>query len=94
MTQQEADERVKQAMRDVALEDKADTQVMHLSGGMKRKLCIAIAFAGDSNVIILDEPTSGMVSCFGFTFPFSPYLRPIPIAHHCFSFVVVVGSLF
>ncbi len=31
-----------------------------LSGGMKRKLSVAIALIGDSKVVILDEPTSGM----------------------------------
>ena len=27
---------------------------------MKRKLCVAIALIGNSKVVILDEPTSGM----------------------------------
>jgi len=31
-----------------------------LSGGMKRKLSLAMSFIGKSNVIILDEPTSGL----------------------------------
>ena len=31
-----------------------------LSGGMKRKLHLAMALTGDSKVLILDEPTSGM----------------------------------
>ncbi|XP_044541272.1 phospholipid-transporting ATPase ABCA7 [Gracilinanus agilis] len=32
----------------------------HLSGGMQRKLSIAIAFVGNSRVVILDEPTAGV----------------------------------
>ncbi|CAK9289939.1 unnamed protein product [Gordionus sp. m RMFG-2023] len=32
----------------------------NLSGGMKRRLCIAIAFVGNSKIIILDEPTAGV----------------------------------
>jgi ATP-binding cassette subfamily A (ABC1) protein 3 len=31
-----------------------------LSGGMKRKLSITIAFLGDPTTIILDEPTSAI----------------------------------
>ncbi|KAF4706397.1 hypothetical protein FOZ62_014853, partial [Perkinsus olseni] len=31
-----------------------------LSGGMQRKLSVAIAFVGDPKLVILDEPTSGM----------------------------------
>lgn len=29
-------------------------------GGMQRKLSVAIAFVGDANVVVLDEPTSGV----------------------------------
>ncbi len=32
----------------------------HLSGGMKRKLSILLAFLGKAKTIILDEPTSGV----------------------------------
>lgn len=32
----------------------------HLSGGMKRKLCLALALAGNPPLVILDEPTSGV----------------------------------
>jgi ATP-binding cassette subfamily A (ABC1) protein 3 len=31
-----------------------------LSGGNKRKLCLAIALVGNSKIIFLDEPSSGM----------------------------------
>ena len=42
------------------LKDKRNTQTQHLSGGMKRKLSVGIALIGNSPVVILDEPTSGM----------------------------------
>jgi ABC-type multidrug transport system ATPase subunit len=62
VSKDEADEQVDQAIRDVALFEKRNTLSKDLSGGMKRKLSVAIAFSGGSSVVILDEPTSGMVS--------------------------------
>jgi len=32
----------------------------NLSGGMKRRLSIAISLAGSSKIIFLDEPTTGL----------------------------------
>ena len=43
----------------VGLADKATTPAQALSGGMKRKLQVAIALLGNSRVVLLDEPTSG-----------------------------------
>jgi ATP-binding cassette subfamily A (ABC1) protein 3 len=45
---------------DVGLADKSNVQAHALSGGMQRKLSLAIAFLGDSSVVFLDEPTAGM----------------------------------
>jgi ABC-type multidrug transport system ATPase subunit len=58
----EAEEHIDQAIRDVALFEKRNSLSKNLSGGMKRKLSVAIAFCGNSKVVLLDEPTSGMVS--------------------------------
>ncbi|XP_066910613.1 phospholipid-transporting ATPase ABCA3-like [Clytia hemisphaerica] len=51
---------VDQMIKSLALEDKRDTQSRNLSGGMKRKLSVGNALVGNSKVVILDEPTSGM----------------------------------
>lgn len=45
---------------EVGLWEKAHTRSAALSGGQKRKLSLGIALIGDSKVVVLDEPTSGM----------------------------------
>jgi ABC-type multidrug transport system ATPase subunit len=60
MSYEQAEASVKSAIEDVALLDKKNTYAKNLSGGMKRKLSLAIAFCGDSKVVFLDEPTAGM----------------------------------
>jgi len=60
LSKEEAEASVIQSIEDVALLEKRDEHSKHLSGGMKRKLSLAIAFCGDSKVVFLDEPTSGM----------------------------------
>ncbi|XP_065846636.1 phospholipid-transporting ATPase ABCA1-like isoform X2 [Oscarella lobularis] len=45
---------------DLNLSEKKSSRVSNLSGGMKRKLSIALAYIGDSRVVILDEPTAGV----------------------------------
>ena len=51
---------IERLITDVNLQEKRHEYSKNLSGGQKRKLSVAIAFAGKSKVIILDEPTSGM----------------------------------
>ncbi|XP_078096553.1 phospholipid-transporting ATPase ABCA3 isoform X2 [Mustelus asterias] len=53
-------EEVNQTLRMLKFEDKRKAKVKTLSGGMKRKLSIGIALIGNSKVVMLDEPTSGM----------------------------------
>ena len=42
------------------MEDHSRVRARHLSGGMKRKLSILLAFVGRCQTVILDEPTSGV----------------------------------
>jgi len=60
MSKAEAEEQIDQLIKDVALSEKSNTPSSKLSGGMKRKLSVAMAFCGGSTVVFLDEPTSGM----------------------------------
>jgi len=54
------DERVPQLLAFMHLEEKANAQVMQLSGGMKRRLIVARALIGNPDLVILDEPTTGL----------------------------------
>jgi len=51
---------VDEILREVDLEQKKNDKVLSLSGGQKRKLCVAIAIIGDPKYIFLDEPTTGL----------------------------------
>jgi lipooligosaccharide transport system ATP-binding protein len=44
----------------VQLADRADSKVDPLSGGMKRRLTIARAMVNDPELVLLDEPTTGL----------------------------------
>lgn len=51
------------ALEDVDLSQHQYKPVGALSGGMKRRLSIAISFIGNSKTVVLDEPTSGVDPC-------------------------------
>ena len=53
-------EEIDSLLTDLDLLPKKNYQARFLSGGQKRKLCVAMAFIGGSKIILLDEPTSGM----------------------------------
>uniref|UniRef100_A0A671RDV5 ABC transporter domain-containing protein n=1 Tax=Sinocyclocheilus anshuiensis TaxID=1608454 RepID=A0A671RDV5_9TELE len=56
----EAEKEVENMLKDLGLPHKRDEEAQNLSGGMQRKLSVAMAFVGGSKVVILDEPTSGV----------------------------------
>ncbi|XP_059140192.1 phospholipid-transporting ATPase ABCA1-like [Physella acuta] len=56
----EVKKETEEMIKDVGLPNKRKEKAENLSGGMKRKLSVAIAFVGGSKTVILDEPTAGV----------------------------------
>jgi ATP-binding cassette, subfamily A (ABC1), member 3 len=56
----EIESQVDDIIKVVMLEEHQNKISKTLSGGMKRKLSLAMALVGGSRLIILDEPTSGL----------------------------------
>lgn len=52
--------RVPQLLAFMQLEERGDSRVMQLSGGMKRRLTIARSLIANPELIVLDEPTTGL----------------------------------
>ena len=57
---QEIEDKVKKTLEIVMLTEHKNKISKELSGGMKRKLSLAMAIVTAPKVLILDEPTSGL----------------------------------
>lgn len=60
MSEQQVKSEIEQILQDTGLPHKRTSRTSALSGGMQRKLSVALAFVGGSKVVILDEPTAGV----------------------------------
>jgi lipooligosaccharide transport system ATP-binding protein len=56
----EARRRADELLEFVQLAERADSKVEPLSGGMKRRLTIARALVNEPEIVLLDEPTTGL----------------------------------
>ncbi|XP_056379091.1 retinal-specific phospholipid-transporting ATPase ABCA4 isoform X2 [Hyla sarda] len=59
-SRKQAEREMEMMLEDIGIPHKRNEESQNLSGGMQRKLSVAMALVGDSKVVVLDEPTSGV----------------------------------
>ncbi|MDX1467800.1 MAG: ABC transporter ATP-binding protein [Acidimicrobiia bacterium] len=60
MSRSEINPRIEELLEFAQLSDRKDSRVEPLSGGMKRRLTIARSLINEPDLVILDEPTTGL----------------------------------
>ncbi|EHK52331.1 MULTISPECIES: nodulation factor ABC transporter ATP-binding protein NodI [Allomesorhizobium] len=60
MSTREVEAKIPSLLEFANLENKADARVAELSGGMKRRLTLARALVNDPQLLVMDEPTTGL----------------------------------
>lgn len=60
ISRKEAEQQIEMLLEKLSLKDKRNSQVIELSGGMKRRLIVARALVHKPTLLFLDEPTAGV----------------------------------
>lgn len=60
MTTEKAAQRIETVLKDLSLWDVRNMKIRQLSGGMKRRLLLCQAIVHEPDILIMDEPTTGL----------------------------------